>query len=129
LPAVLPALPFAQGPDFGLLKYPVNILERGGKKRCAEFNSEGSEFIMEETLRVFFVILIFFFIGTIATALPKKVQQKHLKLLSQKKPYKGWMEGDIYISLVRYFGLFFLVMSVSMTFVRLFFPWVPHGDR
>ena len=84
---------------------------------------------MEETLRIFFVIVIFFFIGVIATAWPKKVQQKLLKLLSQKKPYEGWVEGDIYISLLRYSGIFFLVMAVSMSFVRLLFPWVPHVDK
>ena len=84
---------------------------------------------MEETVRVFFVILFFFFIGIIAIAWPKKLQQNLLKLLSQNKPYQGWVEGDVYISLLRYSGVFFLVMSISMTFVRLLFPWVPRVDK
>lgn len=80
---------------------------------------------MEEIVRVFCVILFFLCIGIFAIGCSKKVQQTHLKLLSQKNPYKGWVEGDIYISLVRFVGLFFLVMSISMTVFRLLFPWIP----
>jgi hypothetical protein len=84
---------------------------------------------MEETLRVFLVIVLFWFIGIVAVVWPKKIQQKHLKLLSGDNPYMKWVEGDFYVSLVRFSGLFFLVMSLSMTSVRLIYPWVPQVTR
>jgi hypothetical protein len=80
---------------------------------------------MEETLRFFFVIIFFLCIGILAIFGTKRVQQTHLKLLSKKNPYKGWVEGDIYLSLVRFVGLFFLVMSIAIFSVRIFFPWIP----
>jgi TRAP-type C4-dicarboxylate transport system permease small subunit len=84
---------------------------------------------MEEILRVFCVVLFFSCIGIIAIGCSKKVQQTHLKLLSKKNPYKGWVEGDVYISVVRFVGLFFLVVSISMIFFRLLFPWIPPTNK
>jgi hypothetical protein len=80
---------------------------------------------MEETLHVFFVISFFLCIGIYAMGWSTTIQKTHLKLLSHNNPYKGLVEGDIYISVVRYLGVLFLVISISMTFVRFCFPWMP----
>jgi hypothetical protein len=84
---------------------------------------------MAEIIRVFCVISLFFLIGLFAISFTKKVQKTHLKLLSRKNPYKGWVEGEIYISVVRFAGLFFLVVSVSMIVFRLCFPWAPPVNK
>jgi hypothetical protein len=84
---------------------------------------------MQETLRVFTVVFLLLCIGIFALAWPKKVQQPHLKLLSRKNSYSGWVEGDIYISLLRFIGLCCLAMSVSMIIFRLVFPWIPPANK
>jgi hypothetical protein len=78
-----------------------------------------------ETLQLFFMIVSFLCVGIIAMGWARNIQQMHLQWLSKNNLHKGWVEGDIYVSLIRFLGIFFLVMSVSMIVVRLAFPWMP----